>query len=398
MFPRKILEKIVHFIDTDDILLFYGARQTGKTSLMEYLRDHYIKYRSVFLDLEDPDDFENTNQWPKIFEKYLKTYHKWNGEERIVVFIDEIQYLDNPTSLLKFIHDHYKKIKLITSGSSTLEIRKKFKDSLAWRLLKFDIYPLSFEEFLIFKGRDELAECVGKLRDSELPTIMEKELKFYYKEFITFWGYPKIALTDGEMDKKEYLQQLYESYIQKDIKDIGKIEDIQWFNKLISILASQVWNLVNKTELSSKIGVSLPTLTKRIALLENTFVIKTLYPYAVNIRWELVKTPKIFFIDNGIRNYSANDFTLNGALFENSFFCYINNAYKAKHINFFRTKEKQEIDFVLDSIPYELKLKYEGKGLLALSTFEKKVWVNGKVITLDKGTWKGRPAYYPWEI
>ena len=62
MFPRKILEKIVHFIDTDDILLFYGARQTGKTSLMEYLRDHYIKYRSVFLDLEDPDDFENTNQ------------------------------------------------------------------------------------------------------------------------------------------------------------------------------------------------------------------------------------------------------------------------------------------------------------------------------------------------
>jgi hypothetical protein len=64
---------------------------------------------------------------------------------------------------------------------------------------------------------------------------------------------------------------------------------------------------------------------------------------------------------------------LNGALFENSFFCYINNDYKAKHINFFRTKEKQEIDFVLDSIPYELKLKYEGKGLLALSTFEKKV-------------------------
>ena len=141
----------------------------------------------------------------------------------------------------------------------------------------------------------------------------------------------------------------------------------------------------------------MPTLNNRFALLENTFII-TIFPYAGNIRWELIKTPKIFFIDNWIRNYSAKDFSLNWALFENSFFCYVNNAYKAEHINFFRTKEQQEIDFILDNIPYELKLKYEWKWLLALSNFEKKTWKNGKVITLDKGNWKWRDSFYPREI
>lgn len=397
MYSRKIVDKILHFIDTDDILLFYGARQTWKTSLMEYLRDNCISKRSIFLDLENPDNLENLNQWPSIFERYLKSYFNRNEDEKIVLFIDEIQYLDNPTSFLKYVHDHYRNIKLITSGSSTLEIRNKFKDSLAWRLLKFDIFPLSFEEFLIFKDRPELAKFVWNTLEQDFP-IIEKELNFYYKEYITFWSYPKIALTNWEFEKKEYIKQLYESYIQKDIKDIWKIEDIQWFNKLISVLASQVWNLVNMTEISGKIWISLPTLKKRFALLENTFVIKTIYPYAGNIRWELIKTPKIFFIDSWIRNYAANDFSLNWALFENSFFCYVNNAYKSNHINFFRTKEKQEVDFVLDDIPYELKLKYEWKWLLALSRFEEETGNKGKVITLDKWNQKGRESFYPREI
>ncbi len=395
MFKRKIIEQILPVLYTHDILLFYWARQVWKTTLMEILQNDYIKTRSCFLDLENLDLLNILNQWPIIFIEYLKSAYDWNEEEEFTVFIDEVQYLNEPTSLVKYIHDHYKKIKLILSWSSTLEIRKKMKDSLAWRMFKFDIYPLSFEEFLIFKWKDNLAKHVGS--PSEF-NIIDKELAFFYNEYLLFWWYPRVALTNGIDEKKRYIKQIYDSYIQKDIKDIWKINDIEAFNKCLKVLATQVGNLVNYSELSNKIWVSLANLKNRMLILENTFVTKTILPWSGNIRGELIRTPKLFFIDSWIRNYCINDFTISWATFENSFFMYINNAYKVEKTRYFRTKEKQEIDFILDDIPYELKLKYEWKGLLALSRFEEETKNEGKVITLDKWNKKWRKAFYPREI
>jgi predicted AAA+ superfamily ATPase len=118
---------------------------------MKLIQENYIKEKSIFFNLEDNDSLEILNQGPKYLINNLKLEHNWNEKEKIVVFIDEIQYLSNPTNFLKYIYDEYENIKFIVSGSSTLEIRGKMKDSLAGRLLKFDIFPLSFEEFLIFK-------------------------------------------------------------------------------------------------------------------------------------------------------------------------------------------------------------------------------------------------------
>jgi predicted AAA+ superfamily ATPase len=100
-----------------------------------------------------------------------------------VVFIDEIQYLDNPTSFLKFIHDNYSSIKLIVSGSSTLEIRGKLHDSLVGRIIKFEILPLSFEEFLIFKNKENLAKNIGKQISL---SIINNEIKFFFEEYTKF--------------------------------------------------------------------------------------------------------------------------------------------------------------------------------------------------------------------
>lgn len=395
MFKRKIIESILPVLYTHDVILFYWARQVWKTTLMEILQQDYIKNRSCFIDLEDFNVLNILNQWPTIFIEYLKSAYNRKEDEDFTVFIDEIQYLDEPTSLLKYTHDHFKHIKLIVSGSSTLEIRQKFKDSLAWRLFKFDINPLNFEEFLVFKGKENLAKQIWKNIEFD---IINKELKFFYQEYLLFWGYPKIALTNWIDEKKRYLKQLYDSYIQKDIKDIWKIKDVETFNRCLKILASQIGNLVNLSEISGKIWISLALLKEWMFILENTFITKRVSPRSWNIRGELVKTPKLFFIDNWIRNYCINDFSISWELFENSFFMYINNAHKAENIHYFRTKEKQEIDFILDDIPYELKLKYEWKWLLALINFEKNTWKIGKVITLDKGNWKWRTSFYPREI
>jgi len=123
MFERKILSKINIFLETRDILLFYGARQVGKTSLMKIIQDTYIQTKSYFFDLENPDYLDLLNKNPDLFIEYLKSYHSWQESEKITIFIDEIQYLANPTNFLKYIYDNYVNIKLIVSGSSTLEIR-----------------------------------------------------------------------------------------------------------------------------------------------------------------------------------------------------------------------------------------------------------------------------------
>ena len=125
MLKRKVLEKIRIFLETDDILLFYGARQVGKTSLMRIIQDEYTQVKSYFFDLENPEYLNLLDKNPELFIEYLKSYYAWQESEKITVFIDEVQYLANPTNFLKYIHDNYSSIKLIVSGSSTLEIRGK---------------------------------------------------------------------------------------------------------------------------------------------------------------------------------------------------------------------------------------------------------------------------------
>jgi len=395
MYDRKMTEKIKPFLAVRDVLLFYGARQVGKTSLMKVIQKNYVSEPTLFFDLENVDYLNLLNKSPELFVAFLRSYHNWTDDKRIVVFIDEVQYLDNPTNFLKYIHDNHPTIKLIVSGSSTLEIRGKLKDSLVGRLMKFDIYPLSFEEFLIFKNKKNLANLVGKTSEFD---IIDNEMRFYYEEFIRFGGYPKVVLANDINLKKAYLKQIYDTYIQKDIKDIGKIRELEKFNKLIRILANQVGSLVNISELSKTVGVSINTINEWIFLLENTFVIKQITPFSNNLRGELTKMPKIFFIDTGLKNCIENAYEITGGSVENSFFAYINNAYKAEKINFYRTQDKKEIDFVLDGIPYELKQSFSGGKLTALDFFQTHYKKKGNVVSLQKKESEQYNVCFPWEV
>jgi len=396
MIKREIINKIELFLDSRDILLFYWARQVGKTSLMKYIMQNYFENNSIFFDLEKPSNLDLLNKDPDIFINYLKTYYSWDENKKITIFIDEIQYLENPTSFLKYIYDNYINIKFIVSWSSTLEIRWKMKDSLVWRMIKFDIYPLSFKEFLIFNKKENLSNLVWKKVDLE---IINEELKFYFELYFKFWWYPKIALANNEIVKKEYLKQIYNTYIEKDIKDIWKIRELEKFNKLLKVLANQSGKLFNISEIANTINISINTLNDWIFLLENTFVIKLITPFSTNIRWEIKKMPKIFFIDNWIRNFIDNNFELNWDSFENIFFNHINNSYLFEKINFYRTTDKKEIDFILDWIPYELKLNYNWKKITALEYFKQKYWKNWNVVTLTKKETKySYNILYPWEV
>jgi predicted AAA+ superfamily ATPase len=180
------------------------------------------------------------------------------------------------------------------------------------------------------------------------------------------------VLENEALVKKTYLKQIFEKYIEKDIRDIGKINEVQKFNNFVELLAEQSGNLLNVSEVSSVLGIAMNTINNRLELLEDTFVIQLVKPFSTTIRGEITKMQKVFFIDNGLRNFINDNYEITGNGFENSFFAYINNAYKAKDINYYRTKDKQEIDFVLDKRPFELKLSYTGKNLTALNTFQER--------------------------
>ena len=153
IYRRKLIDEIVKYLKSKEIIVIYGPRQVGKTSVLKYLIKHYIRKNAFYFDLELPNLLELCNKGAERVFEYL--IQKGADEKsKIFLIIDEIQYLDDPSRFLKIMHDHYPLIKLIVSGSSTFEIKKKFKESLAGRTINFELYPLSFEEFLIFKNKN----------------------------------------------------------------------------------------------------------------------------------------------------------------------------------------------------------------------------------------------------
>jgi len=403
---REVFNQIVKYLKIPEIVVLHGARQVGKTTLMkmtiDYLKDKRID-NIFYFDLEKEEYLNLCNQGYKEMTNYIKArMKKKHDNQKTFIFIDEIQYLDNPSSLLKLFYDHSKEdYKLIVSGSSSFAIKSKFKDSLVGRIIDLEVFGLSFKEFLDFKGL--------KYDLSVNSELANKELKDIYKEYILYGFYPQVVLTDNLELKETYLNGIIEKYIYKDIKDLAGIKQIKKFNNLLKFLASQVGQLVNINELSDTLDISRVTIEEYLFILENTYIIKLIPPYYKNIRSELTKMPKLYFEDLGILNILRNkkissDF--DGSFFENSVYAYLRRRFNVKDINFWRTKSKQEIDFIIDNqkiIPMEVKLNYNDRLIKNLFYFSEKYHIDDLYcITFNKkeenSKNKNVKQLYPWEI
>jgi predicted AAA+ superfamily ATPase len=222
-------------------------------------------------------------------------------------------------------------------------MKSKFKNSLVGRTVNFEIYPLSFREMLTFKD----IPFVPGIPQTEIKT---RQLQALYLEFALYGGYPKIVLTP-ELDRKEkYLQQIIDTYIRKDIRDLAEIKDVSRFNRLLEVLASQSGNLLNITELSNTCDLARQTVERYIFLLEQTYIVRLVRPFSHNLRSEITKTPKIFFYDTGLMQMlwlKRLQTELIGAVFETSLFAELVKQTRADEVTYWRTTDKKEIDFVL---------------------------------------------------
>lgn len=390
---RELLDSIILFLDEENIILLTGARQTGKTSLLYLLIRHLWKNdvnpsQTVYFDLENIHDFNLLNGL-KDFNDFWTILENSgvDPQKRVFAFIDEIQHLSNPSSFLKYLHDHHKpRLKFIVTGSSSLEIKKKFTDRLTGRVYNFLVKPLSFREFLQFKNEDELQAFIGQYdlsfwisetRPSE--TLMNstpkniQQLESLIREYLIFGGYPAVALKQNPQVRQKDLQEIYSLYVCRDIKDLGDIADVAGYNRLVSLLGFQIGNLVKEQELALSAGLSRPTVKKYLFLLENTFVLKLVPPYFTNKRTEVIKTPKVYFEDIGLRNGVLNNFaSLNqrsdsGAILENFVFSQLfKHSDQPDSLRFWRSQNKSEVDFVWQEninkpYPMEVKFNYSPK-------------------------------------
>lgn len=405
IYKRLVIDEIVKYFHTKDIIVLHGARQVGKTYILYYLRNLLEEKQQTthYVDLEDSRFVRILDRGVEEFIKYLTeegflTREYARAAKRLFVFIDEIQYLANPSSFLKIVADHHPKIKLIVSGSSSFEIKKKFKDSLVGRTVDFEVYNLSFREFLIFKEYPFLPS----------KTYTEKkisELKALYEEYALFGGYPKIVLADDIKIKEKYLQQIIDTYIKKDIRDLADIKDIHKFNRLVEALSAQSGQLLNIWELANTCNISKLTVENYLFLLEQTYIIKRVRPFSKNLRSELTKTPKLFFYDTGLMQMlwlKELPREILGQVFETSIFSELTKKYGSMNISYWRTTDKKEIDFILRQggryLPLEVKLNFAQFKPSPVKYFMGRYHIRGYNVVGLQGKIKAKQHIYPWQL
>ncbi|TVP42989.1 MAG: ATP-binding protein [Mongoliibacter sp.] len=362
---RKLYKKLLQHLPKKEFTIVTGARQTGKSTLLHDLKS-YCKGEGipeVFINLENKTLLAELNDNPLNLLAYLPSQ-----EKKTVVFLDEIQYLSDPSNFLKLIYDEFHdKVKIVASGSSAFYIDSKFKDSLAGRKRIFHLLTCDFEDYLMLQGKSNLWEEVIRIKEQPMAKSLKLDLlRLEWEAYMLFGGYPAVITETSIPEKKEMLKEIRDSFIKRDIVESG-VQNEAVFYRLFQILASQTGQLVNVNELSNTLKSRNETIQNYLEVMEKCFHLTLIRPFYANIRKELVKMPKGFLLDQGLRNSLLNNFNpINqrfdkGELWEQAVFRLLADKFGLDGIRFWRTADGKEIDFVLpnENPPLAIEAKFD---------------------------------------
>lgn len=348
MYIKRKLEGIIsRYLKIPEILAIVGPRQCGKTTLIREIAARMPC--AQIISFEDRDTLS-------LFEQDIKGFARIYTKAPYL-FIDEFQHAREGGKKLKYLYDEHH-TKIIITGSSSIDLTVQAVKYLVGRIFIFHLYPFDFEEFLSWKAPHlhESFFLYGNYVAAERKTLklsseMHAHFSKFYEEYILFGGYPRVLHAESVEEKQDVLKNIYSTYFLRDVRDIlGLIDDYK-FEKLIKALGLQIGNLIDYSELGSLSEYSYLTLKRQLNFLEKTFVCALFRPYFTNRRKELVKNPKAYFFDTGLRNSVVNDFRQldmrgdMGALLENAVF----QEYMKRDVkpNYWRTKTGTELDVVI---------------------------------------------------
>lgn len=325
------------------LILVFGPRQAGKTTLLKSLKTKIEKQGQRVLnlncDLEEERTVINTTSLVQLRQLLGKAN---------VLLLDETQRLDNPGLTLKIIHDNFPEIRVVATGSSSFNLKNAVSDALTGRYLDFALYPLSWLEVTSYQGF------------SENPALFSQQAVNLLPRTLLYGFYPEIYLASPPASKLLLLSKIVESYLFKDILAFQKVRHSQAIVDLARALAYQIGSEINENELANRLKIDRKTVVNYLDLLEQTFVIIKVHPFSRNPRREIGRNYKIYFLDTGLRNALIGDFhSLEirsdlGALWENFLIAErikkVANQGKTLNYYFWRTYGGAEVDWLEQKI------------------------------------------------
>ncbi|OGD22006.1 MAG: hypothetical protein A2W03_07090 [Candidatus Aminicenantes bacterium RBG_16_63_16] len=336
--PRLILDRIRPYYDSPEAIIVTGMRRTGKTTLLRLIYGQVNSDNKIFLDLENPLNrryFEESN-----YEKVRSTLEILGLDftTKAHIFLDEIQFVRNLPSVAKYLIDHYQ-AKFFLTGSASFYLKNLFSESLSGRKFIFELYPLSFGEFLAFK--DSALKIPENPRDITRPAY--ESISALYDEYLLFGGFPGVVLKTSTPEKKLALDDIFISYFQSEVIQLGDFRKNEIIRDLIVLLAMRIGSRLDLQKISKELGVTRPTIHEYLSFLEGTFFIKLVKPFAKKAGSEIRKSPKVYLCDTGLAGRLAN--LEEGTIFENSIF---QSLVPKGELAYYQRKNGTEIDFLLD--------------------------------------------------
>ncbi|HAM39286.1 MAG: hypothetical protein A2474_00700 [Elusimicrobia bacterium RIFOXYC2_FULL_34_12] len=329
MIPRYIEIQILKSLKAGKVIGLFGARRTGKTVLMNLVKEKLKNKNILIVNGENLDVIDIlSSQRLSILEKFVTGYE--------YLFIDEAQKIPNIGLNLKLIVDNIPKISVFVTGSSAFDLKNKIGEPLVGRNRFFYLYPIS---------QLELNNYQNYLKNKE--TLEDR---------LIYGMYPQVLLEKSLRRKKELLESLRDGYLLRDILQLDNLKNSLFIFNLLRLIAFQIGNDISYSELASNLNVNKKTVMRYLELLEKSFILFSLYGFSRNLRKEYTKTPRYFFWDNGIRNTIISNYNnINirddiGKLWEN--YCVSERVKKLHYKNiqsnkyFWRTYDLKEIDLV----------------------------------------------------
>jgi uncharacterized protein len=350
MIIRQIYLQLEQHLKKKQVTVILGMRRVGKSTAVKYLLGKVIHSNKLYLDCEKVElqTLFNTPSYDSIISEL--ELMGLDFSKPALIALDEIQLVKKLPSFIKYVYDNYK-VKFIVTGSSSYYLKNQFTESLAGRKLIYEMYPLNFDEFLLFKGHQ--VQDIKKYSYVNFNVAWYNQIKEFYKEYLRFGGFPEVVLHKKVKDKTELLWEVINSYIDMDVKLLSDYSLNKDLFNLVKLLAARVGSKVDFTKLGSVAGIDRRKISEYVYLFENTYFLFLIKPFTKNIDKEIALQPKLYFADNGILNILGGKNISAGQIFENAVATQLNNKFK---LNYYQKKNGQEIDFILnENIAVEVK-------------------------------------------